>query len=910
MKGKCFFKVIALTITLSIISALILVPIIKAQIVTGNIYSSYLPIFSSWQQYQPLWKLSYPSIYLGQQNQNWLQYQSNLYQPLLNKPIFSTIQNWSSFVQPYSYQPYSQYLFKGINMSWPGGLLFTTGLTTFPYQSIYPLFPQISQRPPSQQKTTAQGTGRLIIDAINLSNVQTDNEFINNYSLGALDIRLKVSQYNLPLKTNEISNFADFSTKITLGNDALNLLKKNGFVVIHNPFNPKEEDIITPYKTLKDEEIPIFITSDTLLHLYHIQFDETLKQIEEREFYDKIWEISQEFFDDAIEKYSNTTGDLKEASKRNVAYLSVGLSLLQPREDQLCNLEECDDSELGGAYFTEEDLTNYSFLIPDFVESEVTQELDLIERHSGFEKSPIFIYLEDYSQYVPRGHYTRSERLKNYFKAFMWYGRISMLLKGSETISPGETCPFCEEALISTYDAMIQTIQACLTAKKVKETQDLRSKWDRIYSVTAFYVGLSDDLGIYEYMEAMDFVFGGEFDLNDLTEENILQIKAKLAEYRAPKIFGGTGDCAIVPPFNPEQADECLEKTKGFRLMGQRFIPDSFMFSNLVFPKASNYIGDKVWTDVFTCVLSNAGLIRGFPRGLDVMALLGSERAKDILVELGDDQYKDYYDKLDELEEEFSQFDETEWNQNLYWSWLFALKSLLKEFGIGYPTFMQTQAWKDKELTTALASWTELRHDTILYAKQSHTPVAYSAYYPPEEKPVVGYIEPVPEFYNRLLALTRMTTNGLDEMEVLDSASKNRLQSLENILTRLLELSKKELKNEELTQADYDFIGDFGKALESTVLGVSNKGAKTVLVADVHTDSNSEQVLEEGVGYVKLMVVAYKVPDGRVLIGAGPVMTYYKFKQPMSKRLSNEMWKDMLDSNPPEEPEWISNFSE
>ncbi|MDY6822077.1 MAG: DUF3160 domain-containing protein [Deferribacterota bacterium] len=30
---------------------------------------------------------------------------------------------------------------------------------------------------------------------------------------------------------------------------------------------------------------------------------------------------------------------------------------------------------------------------------------------------------------------------------------------------------------------------------------------------------------------------------------------------------------------------------------------------------------------------------------------------------------------------------------------------------------MNTDAWQLKELTTALASWSQLRHDTILYAK-------------------------------------------------------------------------------------------------------------------------------------------------------------------------------------------------
>jgi len=58
---------------------------------------------------------------------------------------------------------------------------------------------------------------------------------------------------------------------------------------------------------------------------------------------------------------------------------------------------------------------------------DVEAELKLIDAHSGFTESPIFIYKEDYSQYVPRGHYTRSEKLKNYFRVFMWYGRMNFV---------------------------------------------------------------------------------------------------------------------------------------------------------------------------------------------------------------------------------------------------------------------------------------------------------------------------------------------------------------------------------------------------------------------------------------------------------------------------------------------------
>lgn len=66
--------------------------------------------------------------------------------------------------------------------------------------------------------------------------------------------------------------------------------------------------------------------------------------------------------------------------------------------------------------------------------------------------------------------------------------------------------------------------------------------------------------------------------------------------------------------------------------------------------------------------------------------------------------------------------------------------------------------------------------------------------------------------------------------------------------------------------------------------------------------------LKKGVGHVNMLVVAYKLPDGRILIVPGPVMNQYEFKQPMKYRLTDENWRKMLEAKPLEKPEWTSKY--
>lgn len=712
----------------------------------------------------------------------------------------------------------------------------------------------------------------------NALKLEGQSSFSKYYSKENLHFEAAVPTYSLPLQASKIVNYDDFIQKIPLTKESRDLLYKNGFTVIENgttenQFIAGQTLINETYRDLKVADVPIFITSDSLLHLYHIQFDETLKRVEEEEFYDDLWKLDKALLEASIEDYNRASGAEKEAARRNVAYFAVALSLLEPKPEQIQKEEEYAYGDVDMSLLPEDVAKQYQFEIPEFVNDDVKSELTLIEAHEGFATSPIFKYQEDYSQYVPRGHYinsevsqygpkghyTNSEILKNYFKAMMWHGRISMLLQ-SDAI-PAEN---------SENEAKIQTIQALLISDHFDKDINLQTIWDRIYSVTAFYVGFSDDLGPYEYVKALDTVFGNDREGVSFDNESLTALKIELEKYESPKIYSGTGE---IIQAGSETENKTLEATKGFRFMGQRYTPDSYILRKL------------------------------HPPALNIMDLLSSERAREHLKNQGISENEEYKKAHTSLEDEFGAFGEEDWNKNLYWAQLYALKSILVSYPEGYPTFMQTEAWEDKQLNTALASWTELRHDTILYAKQMY---CTGAPYNPEEKPVQGYVEPAPEFYARMLALTKMAHTGLAEMKVIDEQSDKDFTTLENTLEKLLEISIKELENKELTEEEYEFIRNFDQNISPMLENVDIMSQRSILVADVYTSPAG--VLEEGTGKLNLIVVAYKQPDGRIVLGAGPVMSYYEFWQPPGQRLTDEEWRDMLANNPPERPEWVNSF--
>jgi hypothetical protein len=294
-----------------------------------------------------------------------------------------------------------------------------------------------------------------------------------------------------------------------------------------------------------------------------------------------------------------------------------------------------------------------------------------------------------------------------------------------------------------------------------------------------------------------------------------------------------------------------------------------------------------------------------------VAAAFGSERALEIMDADGDSDYQGYEERMAGLRSELGGLPPEQRSENLYWGWLHSLRPLLGAKGQDYPAFMQTAAWADKDLQSFLGSWTELRHDTILYAKQSMT-IEATALQPDLELPR-GYVEPQPEVYDRLAFLGRDTVDGLGAYGVLSGEIRGKLDQMNRLLETLRDISLRELAGEPLPEEDYALIRSIGQRLESLTTFSKTTGdelsseadERMDVVADVHTDTNSKQVLEEAVGGAFRIYVLAPVAGGTTAT-VGGVFSYYEFKHPMADRLTDESWQTM-EPRPPQ-PAWTASF--
>ncbi|WP_160561030.1 DUF3160 domain-containing protein [Parablautia muri] len=494
--------------------------------------------------------------------------------------------------------------------------------------------------------------------------------------------------------------------------------------------------------------------------------------------------------------------------------------------------------------------------VPDYVKELAGRELESIAQATGNAMSELAENYEDYSQYIPRGYYEGDSSLEQYFKAMMWYGRIHF-----------------------PQDKEDMNRSALLMIMALSKNQAAYDLWESAYVVTSFFAGASDDNGVCEYASAIRQIYGDSPTLDTLLEDEnaFSKFQDLIALLPAPQINSipiDDGEDNVIP---------------GFRFMGQRFTIDGTIMQNLIYQR----VGEN-----------SSGQRRMLPDVLDVPAALGSDMALRILEDAGAADYAGYSQNMDRLKQALSKDNEALWSASLYAGWLNTLRPLLTAKGEGYPVFMQNEEWLKKDLECFAGSFTELKHDTILYSKQVLAEMGGGE----EEQDDRGYVEPEPLVYARFAFLADQTAQGLASYGMLTEDDKENLSRLSYIANQLLTISNKELTEELLTDEEYDFIRYYGGTIEHFWYEtIKNEGASESIstqeypagvVVDIATDPNG-QVLEAATDNPSSIYVVVQV-DGKLKIAKGTVYSFYQFPWPLSDRLTDTKWRQMMGMVPDE----------
>jgi len=619
------------------------------------------------------------------------------------------------------------------------------------------------------------------------------------------------------------------------------------------------------------QDLPVLVTTDSILHTVHQSYSNLLQSLER----DLIGPVLEELL-------ARTAGSIEAARAQDQSS-----AVVQANEDLYVYLQVA-LALLRGEPGKGAEVERYVQLAMDAT--------DVADVALFGTPRPV-----DFSLFKPRGHYALSSFHQNYFRAVSWLAHIDFrLVSFDEMTSEPE---FHRQALLSA---------ALLQDHLLATGQD--KTWQQIDQILRILVGQSDNMTLADLERyRADLRLDGPQRILNAGQKQLLQ-QLLDHDYGQQRITG-----QILARHLQNPSPDAMPLPVSFMLIGQRFSLDAYAMSNLVYDRLL-VEGDRV--------------MRRFPSTMDVMYVLGNDRA---LSHLEPELAKyGYRDNLEGLRATADSLGPDYWQQPVYNQWLGILRTLNRQPQSEHlPLAMRTPAWADKVLHTQLASWAQLRHDNIAYAKQSFTMGGAACEYP------AGYVEPYPEFYRAVYEYAQENYARLQRLDVtgqegsLFRPALDYFSSVMAVMEQLQRLATKELAREPFTAEEERFL----KGIVRRQIERENNGCTLVtreywdgwypslfysdemyapVVADVHTNQTRDPahplyppgVLHVASGPVAPMVLIVNTGEDTSLY-VGPAFTYFEFEEtgyPFN-RLDDEEWQARLGTSPyPAPPTWTAGF--
>lgn len=704
----------------------------------------------------------------------------------------------------------------------------------------------------------------------------------------------------------------------------LAVFQTNGFVVSQRLERRSFADV---YYDLYTDDLPVFVTTDSVLQAWHRSLVTMLAEIEETCFHQTLSNLVVSMSAQVPMLWAQSAGTAMTSGVLDADYfLAVAQSLVSG-------------------------VNNYGSLGQT---ARVTTTLNDI---SALQPVMVNLYGEprdlDFSQFTVRGHYANTTALTRYFRAMIWCGLADFRYAGFSTgAAPGGT-------------NTLRELSGAVALELLLRNSGSFSNWLQFNHSLEMFVGTPDSL-TFAQLNGLLVAAGinSPADLPNQTALTNLQNQLMSGQLGLQQITSGY----YYSPFSAVQ----VKLPRSFCFMGQRFVMDSWAFGKCTF---DSIIWDEdgipdVWDKV----------LRRVPSALDVaFAVLGnSQVVPEIAARIartnltradGRAFWRDglkYQPNLAAVRNVIDRQSPTAWTNSIYNHWLACLRLLSEPTtDTQYPEALRTRPWAMKTLNTQLASWTHLRYTTALYVKESYTPILLCLY--PK-----GYVEPRSAFWSRLgemalatkSVLATLPTNGVfNYTHYTNNASgqprpytvsvsgatmySNRLALIDHFVITmgtLQSLSEKELSQTPFSTADnlffqhlveFDYLGKrtytgwyprlFYQPGSEYVPPLPNDDQDTgdekgsdywdALVTTVHTDPPDDvvrdpgSILHEAVGNVQFMLIAVDNGPGDLAVYGAPVLSHYEFEQGPATRMTDAEWKSQLTNNIiPEAPEWTKSY--
>ena len=668
---------------------------------------------------------------------------------------------------------------------------------------------------------------------INLSS--EEKEFINR----VLELEREEYKKNYLVESGfkkaNIDNVVNWQQFVEIEDQMKEHLEKDGFVINQANY----EQLFHVYDENYYDYTPNFITTDLFLQVLHMHVSKEMQAIEEEKMFPFLLDLVSEqyaYFKKSAKE--NPSEKVRVSSEWCQTYYGIALSLLTGEKQE----------------------------VPENMLKFYQYELESSTDGQGFKSDFLGDSQMDYTQFQPRGNYTRTDTLKKYFKCVKWLNSASVYL-----------------------DEDPRLVNAINMGYAIKESKISSKNYDVFTNVISFLAGDENNLSFTHIFKALEEYKGESID-DIITPENLEDIRNTLYALDPKKMR----------PKGWNQRTRDFQARKKILFTAGRYTFDGEILQRLV----------SIERDAIQQKPK-----RPFPKGLDVFAAVGNEEAENILLNVYQEnkKWKSYSDTLEVLKKKFKSYNE--WDKSIYNKTMESVLSLQKRASAD-PYFIQLPAWNKKDLNTMLSAWTGLKHDMVLYIEQpSGAEMGDGGEVPPPQK--ISYVEPRTHFWEKCIELLKLNKEMLEANDLMTEKISKHNSELIKIASFLLRMSKKELSGEYLVGAEFDSLSYLAgrierltlniiEAQESWINQVSTPERYIAIATDVYTYNDS--CLQETVGMADEIYVIAEI-NGLLYLTRGAVFSQYEFHQPTSNRLTDEAWQaQLLKGKTPKTAVWMNDI--